>query len=425
MHQLPHSLKQHRVRCTDARSVVDGHVRYAPTKSLWFIAMGGAALIGGALTFSWAAFGVFLFATAWVLLFGHSLGSHRKLIHDSFKCPKWLEYLLVYFGVQVGLAGPLGLLRQHELRDFAQRLPVCHDYLRHGRGFWRDGWWQIHCDLVLDNPPGLQLEHRIESDRFYQFLERTWMLQQLPPALLLYALGGWGFVFWGVCARVTAGIFGHWLIGYFAHNHGPMHVEVSGAAVQGHNIRFTSLLTMGECWHNNHHAFPGSARLGLHPGEWDPGWWALTLLHKAGLVWSLRLPGDLPSRTELKQIDACEWTDAPVLANALSLHALLSVCWHPFAGLAGRWELTGPAANLPVRVFGSLACSKMRVICDPVARRLSLQNGALRVQGLPALLIATRLRSPLLTLPGLCLLPLAVLLERGRESLQGYRDARP
>jgi stearoyl-CoA desaturase (delta-9 desaturase) len=103
------------------------------------------------------------------------------------------------------------------------------------------------------------------------FLERSWMAQQLPWAVVFYLWGGWGFVFWGVCARVTAGVLGHWLIGYFAHNHGQMHVEVRGAAVQGRNLRLTSLLTMGECWHNNHHAFPGSARLGLFPGEWDPG----------------------------------------------------------------------------------------------------------------------------------------------------------
>ena len=88
-------------------------------------------------------------STAIVLLFGHSLGSHRKLIHDSFQCPRWLEYVLVYLGVQVGLAGPLGLLRQHELRDYAQRLPVCHDYLRHGRSFWIDAWWQLVCELRL------------------------------------------------------------------------------------------------------------------------------------------------------------------------------------------------------------------------------------------------------------------------------------
>ena len=125
------------------------------------------------------------------------------------------------------------------------------------------------------------------------------MAQQLPWAVLFYAWGGWGFVFWGVCARVTAGVFGHWLIGYFAHNHGGLVHEVRGAVVQGRNIRFISLLTMGECWHNNHHAFPGSAKLGLASDEWDPGWWAILVLQRVGLIWNIRLPDDLPPRPEL------------------------------------------------------------------------------------------------------------------------------
>ncbi len=284
--------------------LIHGQIRYAPLKSIWLTGMSLAALIGGALNFTWAAFLVFMVITATLLLFGHSLGSHRKLIHDSYQCPKWLEYALVYCGVQVGLAGPLGLLRQHEMRDYAQRLPACHAYLRHGSSFWRDAWWQLHCELHLDQPPQLVIEARIANDRFYAFLERTWMLQQVVPALLLYFAGGWAFVFWGTCARVTACVLGHWLIGYFAHNHGGIHHEVLGAAVQGRNIPFTSLLTMGESWHNNHHAFPGSARLGLFEGEWDPGWWALQVMRKWGLVWQVRLPEDLPRRVELCPTDA-------------------------------------------------------------------------------------------------------------------------
>jgi len=56
------------------------------------------ALLGGALAFSATAFLLFVISTAIVLLFGHSLGSHRKLVHDSFQCPKWLEYALMYLG---------------------------------------------------------------------------------------------------------------------------------------------------------------------------------------------------------------------------------------------------------------------------------------------------------------------------------------
>lgn len=102
-----------------------GTVRYAPVKSVWFLAILTGVLVGGVMTFTWFAFAAFLLATATVLLFGHSLGSHRKLVHDSYQCPKWLEYLFVYLGVQVGLAGPIGLLRQRELRDYAQRSPNC------------------------------------------------------------------------------------------------------------------------------------------------------------------------------------------------------------------------------------------------------------------------------------------------------------
>src|SRR5215813_6557310 len=133
MQHLPESLAHHRVSTDDLDSVCDGQVRYAPMRSLWFLAMTGAAIAGGIVFFSWPGLLVFFATTGAVLLLGHSLGSHRKLIHNSYECPKWLEYFLVYMGVQVGLAGPLGLMRQHELRDYAQRLTDCHPYLRHGR----------------------------------------------------------------------------------------------------------------------------------------------------------------------------------------------------------------------------------------------------------------------------------------------------
>ncbi len=300
----PACVPVHRVAPTDIESVCNGTVRWAPEKSLWFIGMTVAGVVGGALTFSLAAFAIYAISTASVLLLGHSLGNHRKLVHDSFQCPRWLEYTLIYCGIQVGLAGPLGLLRQHDLRDFAQRMPHCHAYLRHGRSAFVDAWWQLNCELVLANPPDIRIEPRLANDRFLLWLERTWMLQQLPPGILLFLLGGWPFVFWGVCLRISTAVFGHWLIGYLAHNHGELTREVSGAAVQGRNIRWTSLLTMGECWHNNHHAYPGSARLGLAPGEWDPGWWVLCGLERIGLVRGLRLPEHLPHRPELKDVSA-------------------------------------------------------------------------------------------------------------------------
>ena len=275
---------------------------FSPIKSAWVLGMSASAIIGGAMTFTWPAALLFAVSTGIVLLFGHSLGSHRKLVHDSFQCPKWLEYALVYCGVQVGIAGPIGLLKQHDLRDFAQRLPNCHAYLRHGSSAIVDAWWQTNCELKLTESPSIALEPRITEDVFYRFLERTWMAQHLPWAMAFWIWGGWSFVFWGVCARVSACIFGHWAIGFLAHNHGDVVREVRWAAVQGRNVRWVSLLTMGECWHNNHHAFPCSARLGLTADEWDPGWWVLSVLQRVGLVWGLKLPDALPYRQELRLV---------------------------------------------------------------------------------------------------------------------------
>jgi stearoyl-CoA desaturase (delta-9 desaturase) len=99
--------------------------------------------------------------------------------------------------------------------------------------------------------------------------------------------------------RVVVSILGHWMIGYFAHNHGHRNWHINNASIQGHNVKFASLLTMGESWHNNHHAFPGSAKLGLESGQWDPGWWVLTLMEKLGIAWDIVLPIHLPNRPEL------------------------------------------------------------------------------------------------------------------------------
>ena len=128
------------------------------------------------------------------------------------------------------------------------------------------------------------------------------MLQQLPWALLFFVIGGWAWVFWGICSRVSISVFGHWLIGHFAHNDGHRDWHVAGAAVQGFNVPFAALLTMGESWHNNHHAYPGSAKLGLAPGQWDPGWWVLKALEKVGLVAGLVTPETLAARPELVRL---------------------------------------------------------------------------------------------------------------------------
>ena len=318
-HDLSHAASMHRSprmhEAPDTDAVL-GSVHWAPAKSLWWFVMAGAGLIGAPLTFSWPALFVFLVLTAATICLGHSLGMHRRLIHRSFECPLWLEYFLVYCGVLVGMAGPFGIIRQHDIRDWAQRKNACHPYLAHRNPLLVDGWWQLHCALRLQHPPMLAIERRVREDRFYRFLEAAMMAQQLPLALLLYWLGGWSFVFWGIGLRVFLSLTGHWLIGWLAHNQGPRSYLVQGAGVQGYNVPKAGLVSMGEAWHNNHHAFPASARLGLHDGEIDLGWQVLLVLRRLGLVWNLNTPETLPHRAAVLRIS----TENPVPsegANAL------------------------------------------------------------------------------------------------------------
>lgn len=292
-----------RVFSNSADSAMQGTVVWKPLKSIWFLTNMILGLMFAPFYFSPAAFFVFLFTTAITLCLGHSLGMHRLLIHRSYECPKWMEYLLVYLGVLVGMAGPIGMIKQHDLRDWAQRQKRCHDYLKHGSSFIKDGWWQLNCDVKLDMPPHFRIESDVSNSRFYRVIEATWLIHAMLPAIPLYFFGGIVWVLWGLCVRVFVSLAGHWLIGFFAHNEGQRTWVVSDAAVQGHNIRLAGLVSMGEAWHNNHHAYPGSAMLGLHQDEPDPGWWVLNALHNLGIVKNIKLPEHLPERKELQVED--------------------------------------------------------------------------------------------------------------------------
>lgn len=298
MNTLP-QLEIHRMRSASKwTNPVEGRVEWSPVKSLWFTGHLLIAVVGGWLTFSAGAVAVSFALTVLTLCLGHTVGLHRLLIHRSFRCPRWLEYLLVHLGTVVGMGGPFSMLYQHDIRDWAQRHPRCHPFFIDQRPWLRDLVWQLHCRMRLEHPPRFEIEPEVRDDRFYHFLQRTWMLQQLPYAAALFAMGGAGWVVWGISARIVVSLTGHWGIGYLAHNYGGRDWHMEGHAVQGYNIPHLGLLTMGECWHNNHHAFPGSARLGLRANQQDPGWWALRVMGRLGLIKEIKLPESLPARPE-------------------------------------------------------------------------------------------------------------------------------
>ena len=105
----------------DKADAVAGHVEWDAPRSILL----------APIYFSWSALAMFFVLTGVTLCAGHSVGFHRRLIHRSFDCPKWLERTLVYMGTIVGMGGPIWTIRLHDNRDWAQRQPDCHAFLRH------------------------------------------------------------------------------------------------------------------------------------------------------------------------------------------------------------------------------------------------------------------------------------------------------
>jgi hypothetical protein len=87
------------------------------------------------------------------------------------------------------MAGPFGVLRIHDLRDWAQRQKECHDFYAHRRSYLKDIFWQLTYRFDFTHPPEFKIEDELAGDRWCQFLETTWRFHQLMLAIPLYLLG--------------------------------------------------------------------------------------------------------------------------------------------------------------------------------------------------------------------------------------------
>lgn len=287
-----------RVNGTEASSL-KGQVKLDIRKSLWNGTIISTAIFLGPTYFNWPAFFIFVILTYLTLLVGHSIGMHRMMIHRTFMCPKPLERLLIYIGVLVGIGGPTRIITIHDTRDWAQRQTDCHDFFSHKRSFLRDVSWQLFYKFDFQKPPKITIEESLASDPWIIFFDKTWPIHQLLLASILFWIGGIAWVIWGVCVRVAVSTIGHWSITYVCHNPGPGKWIVKEAGVQASNINFAGFLTHGECWHNNHHAFPESARIGLDAGQTDPAWLVIKFMQTLGWVTNVKLPRPESLRSDL------------------------------------------------------------------------------------------------------------------------------
>ncbi len=106
---------------------------------------------------------------------------------------------------------------------------------------------------------------------------RFWLVM----AAVLFVFGGWSMVLWGVFLRTVWGWHCTWLVNSATHLWGSRRFETRD---DSRNNFLVAILTWGEGWHNNHHAYPRSARHGLNWKELDINWIELRVLEKLGLI---------------------------------------------------------------------------------------------------------------------------------------------
>jgi stearoyl-CoA desaturase (delta-9 desaturase) len=160
-------------------------------------------------------------------------------------------------------------------------------------GFWwaQAGWIVLGTAQDLDEPTLRRYAPDLKKDKGHELIARIWYLPLIASGVVLFLVGGWQMLVWGVFARVVVGWHTTWFVNSLAHMYGR---RPFATADDSTNNWFVALLTFGEGWHNNHHAHPTSARHGLRWYQFDLNWVTLRFLEMLGLARRLKVAGWRP-----------------------------------------------------------------------------------------------------------------------------------
>jgi stearoyl-CoA desaturase (Delta-9 desaturase) len=231
---------------------------------------------------------------------GVTVGFHRLLTHRSFKTSAALKALLAALG-SAAIEGPViewvsNHRKHHQYSD--QPGDPHSPHVDRGSG-WSGavhGLFHAHVGWIFAGG-ALADEERyakdLIADPVVRFIDRTfvvWVLAGLAfPFTLGYALtgslvGGLMGLLWGGAVRIVCLHHATFSINSLCHYFGKRGYETHD---QSRNNVWLALPTLGEAWHNNHHAFPTSARHGLRWWQLDPSGWLIGAMERVGLVWDV------------------------------------------------------------------------------------------------------------------------------------------
>jgi stearoyl-CoA desaturase (Delta-9 desaturase) len=255
----------------------------------------------------------FFFAMYVPLGLGITVGFHRHLTHRSFKTHAWLHGLLAILG-SAAIEGPvISWVADHRKHHaFSDEVGDPHSpHVDHGgglggalRGLFHAhmGWLFVHTQRGSKE----RFAPDLLSDPVISFVDRTFVLWAMLGLLIPFALG-WivgGTLFaaatgllWGGLVRVFVLHHFTYSINSLCHVFGRRDFDTGD---ESRNLALIALPTLGEAWHNNHHAFPTSAVHGLGRRQVDPSAMVIATLERIGLVWDVVRPS--PDRVAAKAV---------------------------------------------------------------------------------------------------------------------------
>jgi len=245
---------------------------------------------------------VLLFVVLYVATaLGVTVGFHRHFTHRSFKTTRPVKVLLAVLG-SAAVEGPvISWVADHRKHHaFSDREGDPHSpHVGHGGG-WRGalrGLVHAHLGwLFVHDQRGKRSRYAPDllADPAVRFVDRTfilWVIAGLAlPFGLGYALGGsltaaLTGLLWGGAVRLLVLHHVTFSINSLCHYFGRRRFATDD---ESRNLAWLSLLSMGEAWHNNHHAFPTSAAHGMRRWEVDPSALVIRGLEATGLAWDVR-----------------------------------------------------------------------------------------------------------------------------------------
>ena len=244
--------------------------------------------------FSWGAVLVALILHAATAGVGICMTYHRLLTHRSFALrPRWLEYPLTIIGCCASEGGPVGWVADH--RNHHAHSDSEWDVHSPVRGMlWAHLMWWVKPDDWTEHTPEYlkRWAPDLYRDPVQRFLDNYHLVFPILLMVGLYAIGGLPWLIWGGFVRTVLVLHTTWLVNSAAHMWGYRTYQTRDRST---NLWWVALLTFGEGWHNNHHAFQTSVRHGLKKWEVDMTYMVIRCLSSFGLAYNLKYPKPVAS----------------------------------------------------------------------------------------------------------------------------------